>query len=84
MYTSRHVKFVETEFPYSELIHSTGPSSDSSSQFHVPLTNFDDISIPVSVPVSTVIPTSSTLHLHPDAVSITEVPSSVSTPQDLK
>lgn len=52
VYISRHVKFVETEFPYPTLIPTSVSSSTSpiTSSFHVPLTDFSDII--VSIPVS--------------------------------
>lgn len=90
VYTSRHVKFVETEFPYSELINTTGLSSDTSSQFHVPLTKFDDLSVPASVPITTVIPSTPNSCLHPSTENVTtdvfssDVPSPVFTSQPVQ
>lgn len=52
VYTSRHVRFLESDFPYPSLSSQSVVSmSDSfSRQFNVPLTNFDDITVSVTVP----------------------------------
>lgn len=60
VYVSRHVKFVETEFPYSALVNSSSSPTPSPSytSFHVPLTIFEDIIIPVCYPVSPLVESS--------------------------
>lgn len=52
VYTSRHVRFVEDDFPYSSLISnsSNSPNVSSTTQFQVPLTDFSDLTF--SVPVT--------------------------------
>lgn len=53
VYVSRHVKFVEPSFPYSQLVSATADSIPL--KLHIPSTNFDDL----LVSVSSFIPTSS-------------------------
>lgn len=46
VFISRHVKFVETEFPYTSLtLVSSSPSEIQ--KFHVPITSFDDLVVSV-------------------------------------
>lgn len=72
MYTSRHVKFVENEFPFSALISQYSPPSSESVSSHLnfPLTDFSDLVVSVSVPI----PPPSSLHSLPTSSS--SVPSS--------
>lgn len=72
VYTSRHVKFVENEFPFSALISQYSPPSSESVSSHLnfPLTDFSDLVVSVSVPI----PPPSSLHSLPTSSS--SVPSS--------
>lgn len=63
VYVSRHVKFLESEFPYPTLVSSSTSTSSVSPTFHIPLTSFDDIQISIlptpvtnsSVPLTSVV-----------------------------
>lgn len=52
VYTSRHVKFLEHDFPYPTLVPSLSASNAVTPTFNVPLTTFDDITVSVPLSVS--------------------------------
>lgn len=74
VYISKHVKFVETEFPYPILAIS---SSISPTSFCVPLTSFEDLAI--TVPCFPLHPTTTSSRIESPSVSVpTSVPSPTS------
>lgn len=81
VYISRHVRFVDTEFPFSVLSRSpsTSFSSSESLYFSIPLTSFDDIIIPVTTFDSLLPPSSVPLYHNainaPSFSSVSDVPS---------
>lgn len=54
VYVSRHVQFIETEFPYKQIISHQSPSADTLSphQFTIPLTSYSDIVVSIPIPES--------------------------------
>lgn len=81
MYVSRHVQFLEFEFPYIALTSSTFSLSSHTSPttFSIPLTDFSDISVSVSIPSST----SPSVNISPTSPSVNVSPSSHFNPSSL-